>query len=183
MGRRKVDSGNCGRVDAVNTFVEQIKLVVQTEGKRFVEDPAGFTSKDDKKHISKIKAICRQNAIPYSDEFVSLHVYKPKPISFRLPAGRTVKKASRVEAFGKFEVELRAEVAKEIVIVCAGDFQNLILNSESKGCAYLQERICVLSGKSIEERWQILNAFADKQGRGYTEARLFRALKTCDKAK
>ena len=164
--------------------MNDFKLIVQTNDRKFVADPNGFVASTEERYVAQIERICRANHIPYSSEFVSLHVKKPKPLRFKVPEGRTLHRHQTVHAFGNLEIELSLEIVSELVLVCAGDFQTIIINSEGRGPEYLNERICVLEGKSVEEKMNLLSEFADKARRfivnGYAEARLFRALKSTD---
>ena len=163
-----------------------VKFSVQTNDASFALDPSGFVANDDAEQVPTIESICLANNIPYGKQFVCLHVHKAKRPGFVLPPGRSIQKSGNIYAFGALEIELVPEIVSDIVLVCAGDFQNIILNSRDagKGTEYLKERINVLEG-TVEARMAVLSSFVDKARKyavkGYAEARIFRALKSNDK--
>ena len=164
----------------------ELRLLVRTEEKKFLRDPKGFCSQDDAEYRDTIGRVCHQNAIPHSRMFVSVEVRGDEVLRPRFHARSTIQKQQLADSYGQFLIELKPDVVSELALVCAGDFQNTIVNFKEKNSFDLHDRVYVFNeAQGVEERWGLLRDFVEKAvdlvQLGYAEARLFRALRTSDK--
>ena len=112
-----------------------MRFLVQTEDEDFLADPEGFRSRDREDAVSRLRKIAETNGLPYEDVFVSLHVEHEglEPIQGQ----RILKGYKLIEEFGSLTIELRPEIVEAIDVVCAGDYQNILLWSQNKQPGYL----------------------------------------------
>jgi len=160
------------------------KLEVRTNSAKYTRNPQGFKSTDE--CAVTLKVFCDTHGIPYSDMFVSIAVSLEGGNLKKVGPGRTAVKYQLAEAYGKNVITLKADVVKEIEVVCAGDFQTTICNAVAKSLhgddigEYLS-RFTVLSGKTVQEKMAALEkAAANVRSPQYAEARIHRPLKKSD---